>query len=177
MEFKVGDRLKLTGEKWGPARGEEVGVGKVEGRYVTFQRGVSSTYRGEDWKYWCLPLPGWEVEKVPGGWTKEEIQKAAFKRAEDSFALSKDWDEQTDFFEKVNDVLTEVGRVLISKNQSYGDSALDPVRIFSKADSVEGLNQRIDDKLSRVQRGNDYGEDTITDLIGYLVLLKIAEGK
>lgn len=81
------------------------------------------------------------------------------------------------FQEKVNKVLTDVGRLLVSKNEAYGDSALDPVRIFSKSDTVEQLKVRIDDKLSRVQRGNDYGEDTVTDLIGYLVLLKIAEGE
>ena len=35
---------------------------------------------------------------------------------------------------------------------------------------------RIDDKLSRIRNGNNsFNEDTILDLIGYLVLLKIAE--
>ena len=37
---------------------------------------------------------------------------------------------------------------------------------------------RIDDKLSRLARGTDYAdEDTVLDLIGYLVLLRIAEGR
>lgn len=82
---------------------------------------------------------------------------------------------EPDFASKANKVLTDIGRILISKNQAYGDSALNPVSIFSKSDETEGLKVRIDDKLSRVAKGNDYGEDTITDLIGYLVLLKIAE--
>jgi hypothetical protein len=52
------------------------------------------------------------------------------------------------------------------------------VRIFSKADELEGLRVRIDDKLSRIVKGNDsYNEDTITDLIGYLILLKIKESE
>ena len=35
---------------------------------------------------------------------------------------------------------------------------------------------RIDDKLSRFARGTDYpGDNDIDDLIGYLVLLKIAK--
>ena len=33
--------------------------------------------------------------------------------------------------------------------------------------------RRIDDKLSRIARGHTVGEDTILDLVGYLVLLLI----
>jgi hypothetical protein len=71
-----------------------------------------------------------------------------------------------------------IAQMLIEKNISYGDSALDPVRIFSKADPVEQLHVRIDDKLSRLMKGTDYpGDNDIDDLIGYLVLLKIAKEK
>jgi hypothetical protein len=64
--------------------------------------------------------------------------------------------------------------MLIEKNHAYGDSALDPVRIFSKADPVEQIKVRIDDKLSRLARGAAAGEDVERDLIGYLVLLRVA---
>lgn len=65
--------------------------------------------------------------------------------------------------------------ILIDKNESYGNSALDPVRIFSDADPEEQLRIQIDHKLSRIQKGREYGdEDTILDLIGYLILLRIA---
>jgi len=47
----------------------------------------------------------------------------------------------------------EVERLLLAKNAAYGNSALQPVRIFSKADAVEQLRVRIDDKLSRLARG------------------------
>jgi hypothetical protein len=71
-----------------------------------------------------------------------------------------------------------IAKMLIDKNIAYGDSALDPVRIFSKADPVEQLRVRIDDKLSRLMKGTDYvGDNDIDDLIGYLVLLKIAKEK
>ena len=80
------------------------------------------------------------------------------------------------FEEQIDYVLTDLREILISKNQAYGNSALEPVRIFSKASTVEQLLVRIDDKLSRLSRGNEYpGDDTITDLMGYLVLLKIAK--
>lgn len=67
-----------------------------------------------------------------------------------------------------------VRALLLEKNKAYGDSALDPLRVFSQADAAEQLRVRIDDKLSRIKRGQAIGEDTVTDLIGYLVLYKIA---
>jgi len=36
---------------------------------------------------------------------------------------------------------------------------------------------RLDDKISRLLRGTDDQEDTVMDLIGYLILLRIAERK
>lgn len=66
--------------------------------------------------------------------------------------------------------------MLLAKNQAYGDSALNPTRIFSKANSMEQIRVRIDDKLSRMQRGTDFEEeDTVADLIGYMILLRVAE--
>lgn len=60
---------------------------------------------------------------------------------------------------------------LLEKNESYGNSAADPVRIFSKADPLEQINVRIDDKLSRMIRGGSYpGDNDEQDLLGYLIL-------
>jgi hypothetical protein len=70
----------------------------------------------------------------------------------------------------------EVAQMLIDKNISYGNSALDPIRIFSTADSVEQLKVRIDDKLNRVKNNQGFaGDNDIDDLIGYLILYKIAK--
>ena len=68
-----------------------------------------------------------------------------------------------------------ISDLLVEKNRAYGDSALSPVRIFSKADPVEQIKVRLDDKISRLARGSATGEDVILDLIGYLVLLRIAQ--
>lgn len=65
--------------------------------------------------------------------------------------------------------------MLLEKNAAYGDSAIRPVRIMSKASATEQILVRIDDKLSRIARGSAAGEDVILDLIGYLVLLRIAQ--
>lgn len=72
----------------------------------------------------------------------------------------------------------EVAHLLIDKNISYGDSALHPINIFSKKNEIDGLNSRIDDKLSRIKNSQEYpGDNDIDDLIGYLILLKIAIDK
>jgi hypothetical protein len=69
----------------------------------------------------------------------------------------------------------EIAEFLARKNASYGDSALHPVGIFSHGDAVDSLAARIDDKISRMRYApSAYGEDTIKDLIGYLVLLTLA---
>jgi hypothetical protein len=75
-------------------------------------------------------------------------------------------------------VCDEIKELLLTKNRKYGDSALNPVRVFSKASSLEQLKVRIDDKLSRLKNAqDDEDEDVVTDLIGYLVLYKVAESR
>lgn len=78
------------------------------------------------------------------------------------------------FANDVNEVCDDVAAMLIEKNRAYGNSALDPVRVFSRASVVEQLLVRIDDKLSRLARGSAAGEDVERDLMGYLVLLRVA---
>jgi hypothetical protein len=76
----------------------------------------------------------------------------------------------------IANICDNIKSMLIEKNKSYGDSALDPVRVFSKANSDEQIKIRIDDKLSRISRGSEYyGDNDIDDLIGYLILLKVAK--
>lgn len=77
---------------------------------------------------------------------------------------------------KISRICDEIKELLLAKNASYGNSALDPVRIFSRASAEEQILVRIDDKLSRIMRGAGLvadDEDVINDLIGYLVLYKV----
>jgi hypothetical protein len=80
-----------------------------------------------------------------------------------------------DFANKVSSYLLEIRELLITKNLKYGNSALEPLGVFSKLSAKEGLLVRIDDKLKRIKNGSleKDDEDVINDLIGYLVLLKI----
>lgn len=79
------------------------------------------------------------------------------------------------FHEQVYKVLGEIQEMLIAKNKKYGNSALEPLGVFSQLSAKEGLMVRIDDKLKRIKNGSldRDDEDVVNDLIGYLVLLKI----
>lgn len=83
--------------------------------------------------------------------------------------------ENTEFEKALVYELATLENLLLTKNRKYGNSALEPKRIFARSDAIEQINVRIDDKLSRIgnQAQND-DEDAELDLIGYLVLKRIA---
>ena len=79
--------------------------------------------------------------------------------------------------EKIRKVGQEVIDLLIEKNESYGDSALNPANVFASGNAVDNICCRIDDKLMRIKNTEGFegfGEDNIKDLTGYLILLRIA---
>ena len=84
--------------------------------------------------------------------------------------------DETRFINDLDAVLTDTRLMLIAKNRSYADSALSPIKVMSRATAKERLAVRIDDKLSRLMGGtNEFDEDTVHDLLGYLVLTRIAD--
>jgi len=73
-------------------------------------------------------------------------------------------------------VLLEVKNMLLEKNRKYGDAALSPMRVFSKAPVDEQIRVRLDDKVSRLASGQlDDDEDVIKDMLGYLIILRMAK--
>jgi len=80
------------------------------------------------------------------------------------------------FNEKLDLEIKNISNLLKEKNQAYGNTALNPTNIFSKLDATEAICARIDDKLARINNKgiNDLTEDTVDDLIGYLLLLKMS---
>ena len=80
------------------------------------------------------------------------------------------------FEETLDKVVAEITTLLKEKNRAYGNTALNPTNIFSKLNSSEAICARIDDKLARIKNKgiNDETEDTVSDLIGYLLLLKMS---
>lgn len=65
--------------------------------------------------------------------------------------------------------------MLLDKNVAYGDAVHQRGPLFD-VDPILGIQARINDKLRRLQNKgiNDLTEDSISDLIGYLIHLRIA---
>jgi len=85
--------------------------------------------------------------------------------------------------ELIKETMTEVTDLLLRKNRDYGSSFRKPGILSGALDAKSKLLVRIDDKLERFanlfEKGTD-GDvpdesvtDTVTDLIGYFVLLLI----
>ena len=76
----------------------------------------------------------------------------------------------------IEEICESMKNLLIQKNRDYGDSVTNPSNVFSSGSPVDSICARIDDKLMRIQNKgiNDKTEDTVSDLIGYLILLKVA---
>ena len=80
---------------------------------------------------------------------------------------------------QITEITNQLRDLLLKKNKAYGNSALEPLNVFSKQNAVDSLCARIDDKLSRIKNKglNDKTEDTLFDLAGYLILLIIAKNE
>lgn len=77
--------------------------------------------------------------------------------------------------DSIREVCRQVEDLLVSKNEAYGDAALHPLNVFSKLGAEDGIKVRLDDKLKRIQNSglSDATEDTLLDVVGYLILLII----
>jgi hypothetical protein len=80
-----------------------------------------------------------------------------------------------------NDLLREefqrLEAMVIQKNIDYKDSLQNPVSTFLRSEDQElGILARLDDKLGRIRESgiNEHTVDTIDDLVGYLVHLRIS---
>ncbi len=82
--------------------------------------------------------------------------------------------------DKITKTCEGLARLLVAKNTRYGNSALEPMRVFSRADPAEGILVRLDDKLSRIKyasnEGNLLRKNDIADMMGYLVLYCVKQG-
>jgi hypothetical protein len=78
------------------------------------------------------------------------------------------------FEEKIKEASSSIVSLLIEKNKSYGNSYFNPVSIFSKFSVTDRIDSRIDEKLARIRSSGSEVEDTYDDLIGLLLIRKIA---
>ena len=79
--------------------------------------------------------------------------------------------------DKIKIKCKELESLLIDKNNKYGDSALDPLHIFSSCNASTSIKVRLDDKLKRIANAGivEDTEDTLIDIAGYIILLMIAK--
>jgi len=75
--------------------------------------------------------------------------------------------------EKIDLVCSNFAEFLKEKNKRYGDSAIAPVRIFSKSEAGNQICNRLDDKLSRIKNSTELKKNDCSDILGYMVLLMI----
>lgn len=80
--------------------------------------------------------------------------------------------------EKIDCVTKSLADLLVAKNTKYGNSALEPLRVFAAAElnATQGICQRLDDKLGRIKNSHHLRKNDVVDIMGYLVLLCVAEG-
>ena len=86
--------------------------------------------------------------------------------------------ELTDTQRQIKKECDQIAALLITKNAAYGNSFSEPINIFSRQTPEEQLKIRIDDKLNRLAKGSTFqNEDTILDLVGYLILLRVLDNQ
>lgn len=84
----------------------------------------------------------------------------------------------TDTQQKIKEITDGMQELLLYKNQKYGDSAINPKKIFYKGDSTNSILIRLDDKLGRIISNTEEKPriNDVADIIGYCTLLLISMG-
>lgn len=84
---------------------------------------------------------------------------------------------KSDEMNRFDKILSSLSEMIKEKNRRYGNSALEPLGIFSKhvkeenSEAYNGLLIRLDDKLKRIKNSDKIRKNDIADLMGYLTLL------
>ena len=86
--------------------------------------------------------------------------------------------EDTSTQQKIKDILSGMTDLLLYKNKKYGDSAINPKKIFYKGDSTNSILIRLDDKIGRVMSNTEEKPrvNDVADIIGYCTLLLVSMG-
>lgn len=118
----------------------------------------------------CFDDPQHEIHQHPECWGCQRTRATTYAGAL-AFTTTPD---QPDYQQLIAAECDAIKEMLLTKNRKYGNSALEPVRIVSKADPMEQIAVRIDDKLSRLksaQVDDDEGADELDgDIVGYFIL-------
>ena len=89
---------------------------------------------------------------------------------------------RTETQREIGNILAWMDQLLVHKNKNYGNSALEPLGLFTKflsENNDPGLNSilvRLDDKLMRVKNAKTLRKNDLMDIMGYLTLLMVSMG-
>ena len=93
-------------------------------------------------------------------------------------AMENPWGDLPPTQQKIHEIMGAMKDLLLYKNQKYGDSAINPKKIFYKGDSTNSILIRLDDKIGRVMSNTEEKPrvNDVCDIIGYCTLLLISMG-
>lgn len=93
-------------------------------------------------------------------------------------SLESPWGDLPPTQQKIHEIMGAMKDLLLYKNQKYGDSAINPKKIFYKGDSTNSILIRLDDKIGRVMSNTEEKPrvNDVCDIIGYCTLLLISMG-
>lgn len=82
---------------------------------------------------------------------------------------------------KIAEITDATKDLLLYKNARYGDSALNPIGVFTKhlkntPENTASILVRLDDKLGRVRNADELRVNDVSDIIGYCTLLLVSMG-
>jgi hypothetical protein len=190
MKFKIGDTVRniknTTDSDWNVLLGNQglvtgISIGaefpyevNIEGHgKCVFKEEelelVDTKEHGEFWK---------EVPELPYcGQTDEEYEEQLADKLENE-RIMEEAKEKAKAIKTSEQLIIEecdeLKKTLLEKNRLYGDSVFDP-GIFN-IDPVIGIKCRLQDKLNRLKSAQlDDQEDVTKDILGYIILLRIAE--
>jgi len=75
--------------------------------------------------------------------------------------------------DKIEILFKNFSEFLKEKNKRYGDSAINPLKIFSKIEPNNPICSRLDEKLQRIMNGEILSKNDVADTFGYLGLLMV----
>ena len=86
--------------------------------------------------------------------------------------------EDTPTQQKIKDILAGMTDLLLYKSRKYGDSVVNPKKIFYKGDSTNSILIRLDDKIGRVTSNTEEKPrvNDVADIIGYCTFLLVSMG-
>lgn len=135
----------------------------------------------EEWirvpKVACPPNTGSHVKPAPASEVNVTMDVVSAMTLANQINQSP-WGDLPPTQQKIHEILGAMTDLLLYKNQKYGDSAINPKKIFYKGDSTNSILIRLDDKIGRIMSNTEEKPrvNDVADIIGYCTLLLISMG-